>query len=74
MDAMATRLSSQRVSPYVEREILRTLGTGDSFFFGRVVLARDPRGDGPERSVEVALKMTFRSSGASRRKDILSHI
>ena len=66
MDAMAW----PRVFPHVEREILRTLGAGA---FGRVVLAREPRsGDGPERSVEVALKIASRStSGASRRERIL---
>ena len=44
--------------------ILRTIGTGS---YGRVVLARDPRTDGPERSVDLAL--TF-ARGA--RKDIRS--
>ncbi len=61
MDAMAT------VSPYVEGTmILRTLGVGS---FGRVVLARDPRGGGPERSVDVALKVA--KSGGTTRKNIL---
>ena len=61
MDAMA------RVSPYAEGTmILRTLGTGT---FGRVVLARDPRGDGPERSVDIALKVA--KSGGTTRKKIL---
>jgi len=61
MDAMA------RVSPYVEgTRILRTLGAGS---FGRLVLARDPRGDGPERSVELALKVA--TSGGTTRKKIL---
>ena len=59
MDAMAW----PRVSPHVEREILRTLGAGG---FGRVVLAREPRlGDGPERSVEVALKIVPKLSGGA---------
>ena len=60
MDAMA------RVSPYVKGvTILRTLGAGS---FGRVVLARYPRGDGPERSVDVALKVATRSGGGTRKK------
>jgi serine/threonine protein kinase len=60
MDAMA------RVSPYVKGvTILRTLGAGS---FGRVVLARYPRGDGPERSVDVALKYASRSGGGTRKK------
>ena len=64
MDAMA-RVT---VSPYVEGAlILRTLGSGS---FGRVVLARYPRGGGPERSVDLALKVASRSGG-TRRKQIL---
>ncbi len=56
-----------RVSPHVEgTRILRTLGAGT---FGRVVLARDPRGDGPERSVDLALKVA--TSGGTTRKKIL---
>ena len=64
MDAMA-RVT---VSPYVEGAfILRTLGFGS---FGRVVLARYPRGGGPERSVDLALKVASKSGG-TRRKQIL---
>ena len=60
MDAMA------RVSPYVEGAwILRTLGAGT---YGRVVLVRYPRGDGPERSVDLALKVPSRLGGATRKK------
>ena len=61
MDAMA------RVSPYVAGvRILRTLGAGS---FGRVVLARDPRGAGPERNVEISLKLA-RSGGPTREEII----
>ena len=61
MDAMA------RVSPYAGGTmILRTLGTGT---FGRVVFARDPRANGPERSVDVALEVA--KSGGTARKKIL---
>ena len=60
MDAMA------KVSPYVEgASILRTLGAGT---YGRVVLVRYPRGDGPERSVDLALKVPSRLGGATRKK------
>ena len=60
-DAMA------KVSPYVAgTQVLRTLGAGT---YGRVVLARDPRGDGPQRSVEIALKVP--RSGGTTRKQIL---
>ena len=60
MHAMAT------VSPYVQgTRILRTLGTGT---YGRVVLARDPRPDGPERSVDLAMK--YFTKGTTR-KNIL---
>ena len=56
-----------RVSPYVEGTIiLRTLGTGT---FGRVVLARNPRGNGHERSIDIALKVA--KSGGTTRKKIL---
>ena len=61
MDAVAT------VSPYVEgTKILRTLGAGS---FGRVVLARDPSGGGPERSVDLAMKVA--KPGGTTRKIIL---
>ena len=44
------------VSPYVAGTIvLRTLGSGA---YGRVVLARDPLSQGPERNVDVALKVS----------------
>ena len=56
-----------RVSPYVEGTIiLRTLGTGT---FGRVVLARNPSGNGHERSIDIALKVA--KSGGTTRKKIL---
>ena len=55
------------VSPYVERTVLRTLGAGS---FGRVVLAKWRMGDGPERSVDLALKVASRTGG-TRRKTIL---
>ena len=42
------------------------LGTGS---FGRVVLARDPRGAGPERSFQIALKVA--RPGGPTREDIL---
>ena len=59
MHAMAT------VSPYVQGTmILRTLGTGT---YGRVVLARDPRPDGPERRVDLAMKF----AEGTTRKEIL---
>ena len=59
MHAMAT------VSPYVQGTmILRTLGIGS---YGRVVLARDPRPDGPERSVDLAMKF----AKGTTRKNIL---
>jgi len=56
-----------RVSPYPDARIERTLGNGS---FGRVVLARYPRGDGPERSVDVAMKVSRNGAGSTRR-DIL---
>ena len=57
MHAMAT------VSPYVQGTmILRTLGIGS---YGRVVLARDPRPDGPERSVDLAMQF---AKGTTRKK------
>ena len=57
MHAMAT------VSPYVQGTmILRTFGIGS---YGRVVLARDPRPDGPERSVDRAMKF---AKGTTRKK------
>ena len=40
---------------------MRTLGGGA---YSRVVLARDPRGAGPERSVDVALKVPRLGAGA----------
>ena len=56
-----------RVSPFSEgSRVLRTLGAGS---YSRVVLARDPRGDGSERSVDVALKIA-RSGGITARKGI----
>ena len=57
MHAMAT------VSPYVQGTmILRTLGIGG---YGRVVLARDPRPDGPERSADLAMTCAM---GTTRKK------
>ena len=54
------------VSPYVGGvEILHVLRTGT---FSQTVLARNPRGGGPERNEEVALKV---ATGSSRRPDIL---
>ena len=44
--------------------ILRTFGIGS---YGRVVLARDPRPDGPERSVDLAMKF----AKGTTRKNIL---
>ena len=59
MDAMA------RVPPCIEGvRILRTLDAGS---YGRVVLARYPRGDGPERSVDLALTVASKSGGATRK-------
>ena len=52
------------VSPYVETRRFRTLGAGS---FGSVVLAREPRGDAHERSVDVALKVS-RAGGTTRKK------
>ena len=61
MDAMA------RVSPHVAGvRILRTLGAGS---FGRVVLARDPRGAGLERSFQIALNVA--RPGGPTREEIL---
>ena len=67
MQSHAYEASMARVSLYVEgARILRTLGAGA---YGRVVLARDPRGAGLERSVDLALKVP--RSGGGTRKQIL---
>ena len=59
MHAMAT------VSPCVQGTMfLRTLGRGA---YGRVVLARDPRPDGPERSVDLAMNCAM----GTTRKNII---
>ena len=55
------------VSPWVEYEIMRTLGVGS---FGRVILARVARDDRPERSADRAYKVP-RPSGPATRKKIL---
>ena len=57
-----------RVSPHVSgTKVERTLGSGT---FSRVVLARDPRGYGSVRSVDIALKIA-RSDGFMTRQQIL---